>query len=273
MRVFKDIKAVSSNLYWTKRINIYWGHWSQIKAELLVLEAACNNGPYKYYHIISGVDYPLNTQDYIHSFCNDKDCEFVGFSSLSEEVRQQIEYRTSLYHFFIRYKRCRSKKIRRTAEYLHDKCILLQKRFHIGRKYILSGQSYASSYMQVEEIERPVMRKGPNWCSLTEGFVQYLLQHKKTILKQFRWTYCSDEIFLQTVLWNSPFKERIYAHTSGNEHQMNMREIDWTRGEPYVWKTEDAPYLLQSDRFFARKFSSSDFGILHILQKKVNAGI
>lgn len=38
-----------------------------------------------------------------------------------------------------------------------------------------------------------------------------LIGKKNWIFKRFRYTFCGDEIFLQTVLWNSPYKENIYA--------------------------------------------------------------
>lgn len=33
-----------------------------------------------------------------------------------------------------------------------------------------------------------------------------------------------------------------------------LRYIDWTRGNPYVWKIEDYNRLINSDYLFARKF-------------------
>ena len=36
-----------------------------------------------------------------------------------------------------------------------------------------------------------------------------------------------------------------------------MRLIDWKRGNPYVWHKDDFGILINSDRLFARKFSSS----------------
>lgn len=272
MRVFKDIKAVSSNLYWTKRINIYWGHWSQIRAELLLLESAYTKGreeSYSYYHLVSGTDYPLNLQDYIHNVCDSSRCEFVGFESLNDDVKALIRHRTSYYHFFVRYIRNRNRRIRKAAQSLHDKIISIQEKLHIRRRYPLAWENDREHGNGCEHA--PVLQYGCNWCSITDKFVSYLLKSKKLLLKQFRWTLAADEIFIQSVLWNSPFRKRIYARTSGNDYLMCMREVDWSRGNPYVWKTEDAPYLLQSDRFFARKFSSSDPGILNILRDKLDS--
>ena len=73
---------------------------------------------------------------------------------------------------------------------------------------------------------------------------------------------CSDEVFIQTMLWNSPYRETIYNYESADEYLMCMREIDWNRGGPYIWKNEDYCYLMNSKKLFARKFSESNMEII-----------
>ena len=49
-----------------QRLDVRWGDISVVKAELLLLETASMKGPYDYYHLLSGVDLPIKSQDYIH---------------------------------------------------------------------------------------------------------------------------------------------------------------------------------------------------------------
>lgn len=51
-----------------KRVDVRWGDYSQIKLELLLFETAYKNSKYTYFHLLSGVDLPIQTQDYIHRF-------------------------------------------------------------------------------------------------------------------------------------------------------------------------------------------------------------
>ena len=44
-----------------------WGGYSQIRSELILFQSAWEHG-YEYYHLISGVDLPIKTQDEIHEF-------------------------------------------------------------------------------------------------------------------------------------------------------------------------------------------------------------
>ena len=61
-------------------------------------------------------------------------------------------------------------------------------------------------------------------------------------------TVCADEIFLQTMVMASPYKETVINEC--------LREIDWKRGNPYVYQKCDYELLVNSDNIFARKFST-----------------
>ena len=64
-----SLTAHYSNLYiLEKRIDIRWGHCSQIEAEYLLFETAGIRGEYHYYHLLSGVHLPLKSQNDIHEY-------------------------------------------------------------------------------------------------------------------------------------------------------------------------------------------------------------
>lgn len=66
---FKDFQLKRGKLIILQnRIAVYWGDLSQVEVEYRLFEAALQNGPYAYYHLLSGVDLPIKTQDYIHEF-------------------------------------------------------------------------------------------------------------------------------------------------------------------------------------------------------------
>ena len=68
-----------AGLFFAKRRNIYWGHSSVVKCEISLLEMATAREHYHYYHLLSGVDFPLKSQDYIHDFFKDKNLEYVTY--------------------------------------------------------------------------------------------------------------------------------------------------------------------------------------------------
>lgn len=221
-----------------KRLDVRWGHYSQIKLEMMLFETAHKNGHYSYYHLLSGMDLPIKSQDFIHNFFTENSGkEFVGFWN---NLDWQANYRVSQYFFFMQYEKTENKHIQ----------ICLSKLRRLLRKSI---------YKIAKERKTDfICKKGPNWVSITPDFCSYLLSKKKFILKRFKYTENGDEIFLQTVLWNSHFKENLYD--INNTDKGCMREIDWKRGSntsPYTWRIEDAEFLMNSEKIFARKFSNS----------------
>ena len=101
------------------------------------------------------------------------------------------------------------------------------------------------------------MKKWHQWNSITDEFCRYILSQSDYILKTFKYICIPDEIFLQSMLWNSKYKEHAYCDEHG---EMNsLRAIDWQRGGPYVWTHNDVEELRCSKALFARKFSSQDY--------------
>ena len=60
---------------------------------------------------------------------------------------------------------------------------------------------------------------------------------------------CADEVYKQTIIWNSKYKENI--------SEDEIRLIDWERGKPYTFKMEDYNELAGSKMLFARKFDEN----------------
>ena len=108
--------------------------------------------------------------------------------------------------------------------------LFLQKQIHVNRL-----KKYTFSFY-----------KGAQWFSITHNLAEYLLQHEKEIRRIFRWSFCTDEIFLQTFAMQSPYKTNIV-----NDY---LRYIDWERGTPYTFTDADYDELCSSDKLFARKF-------------------
>jgi hypothetical protein len=80
-----------------------------------------------------------------------------------------------------------------------------------------------------------------------------VLSREFDIRRLFHHTLCPDEIFLQTIIWNSPFRERLF--NTDDAQYGSMRAIDWQRGNPYIWQKTDMDYLIGSPYLFARKFT------------------
>lgn len=227
-----------------QRIDVRWGDVTIIEAEYILLEAALKNGPYAYYHILSGVDLPIKSQDYIHRFFDqNQGKEFVSFWTDERHEREAL-WRSSRYYLFTR----DLKHQRRTIGYtIKSLC----------RNIFLALQ-------KVSRYRRPnggvVFKKGSNWISITEPLCKEFIAQKEWVMRRFKRTLCPDEIFAQTLLWNSAHMANVYCYE--DPQVGNMRAIDWQRGSPYTWQNQDTAELLNSPMLFARKFSESQMAVV-----------
>lgn len=246
INIFKDIKAQNSSLFFTPQSNNRWGSIKQIETEFLLFETSQNHGNYSYYHLLSGQDLPIKSQDYIHKVCDKlQGKEFVGFEKESQQSLKGLDNKTRYFYILQNHFRCSNIFEKIIVRLIQKSSLSLQKVFRVRRKYKLE------------------LKKGPNWVSITDEFCKYLVKHKAEILQMFNHTFCPDEIFLQTVLWNSPYKNNIYDYK--DEYHSCLRYIDWKRGKPYTWKEKDIDELMNDNNkcFFARKFSSHDKALVN----------
>lgn len=257
-RQIESYQMKNAGFYLLKnRIKVYWGHSNQIRAELALLQEAFNNGSYDYYHFLSGVDLPIKSQNKINEFFEaNKGYVFVGFwhGAFHEwDVNRKI----GRYHFFLRYKRMKKHFLHYITSPLYNLSLSIQD--------IISFRRNFSQYN---------FKKGFFWCSLPNDFVSYILQRKKEIIQRYQFTLCGDEIYIHTLLWNSPFRERIY--NLNDPERGSLRKIDFlhgnNHGNPHVWTISDFDELISSDLLFARKFSSQDMYVVREIEKSLKYG-
>lgn len=226
-----------SRITFVHRRDVRWGDYSMIQCELTLLKAALK-GNYQYYHLLSGVDLPLKSNDVIHSFFRQNaGKEFVHFCTDEEALR--VRYRVEQYHFM----RLRSDPNRFTRPF----SIRLM-------NYLLYFQKIIG-YKRPWDPDRP-LAFGANWFSITHELASYIIAQENWISKYFRFTSCADELFLQTLTANSPFKDHLYIPERTGNYTGCMRYIDWKRGNPYVFRSSDFQDLIDSHYLFARKFST-----------------
>lgn len=234
-----------SRCFHAERTSVAWGGYSQIGAEVSLLKTAVKEGNYMFYHLLSGEDLPISSQENIYNFfCLHQNKEFIRFEKPEFEYSDRIRY-------YYRYQERIGKK-KNAYWYLQQFDVLCQKLIHSKRNKDVSFQ------------------KGSNWFSITDDFAKYVIEKEEWIKKHFSCTVCCDEVFLQTLLINSAFQDRLYYKKFDDAMCSAMRLIDWKRGEkPYVFRQEDYDELVSSPMLFARKFQwDVDKKIIKSLKKR-----
>ena len=245
----KEIEKIicKSKVYHIDRTNVTWGGFSMVNAELLLLKTAVSTNHYQFYHLLSGQDLPIKSQEEIHSFFDGQiNKNFIRF----QDYTFSFQNRVRVWHFF--------------QEFIGRKSILLKS---INR-YIVKFQLLIG----VCRNKDVVFQKGTNWFSISDSFARYVVDHANWIKKIFTYTFCCDEVFIQTLMLKSQYLDTLYHKEFDNSPEAIMRLIDWNRGKPYVFRSSDFEELVNSNMLFARKFESEiDSEIIDMIKNHILA--
>lgn len=237
-----------ANLKFTERIDVCWGTFSQIQCEMILLKEAAKQ-EHAYYHLLSGMDLPIKSQQEIFDFFDaHQGLEFIDEDQ--QEISEASLSRIRYYHHFFG---------KKGSE----------------RDYLGALEVKIQKLMRVDRLKKAVKisyQKGRNWFSITHGMAQCILEKESWIMKTFQHSICGDELFVQTIARNSQYASRIC-----NPHTMpqipDTRLIDWDRGShnnPYIFREKDWKELQTSSALFARKFDLQvDRRIVEILGEKL----
>lgn len=235
---FKDVCRYSHLEFLEHRHKVNWGGVSIMRSELDLIKAALSHSDYDFLHLLSGMDLPIKDQKTIHDFFDrHKGKEFLNLWPFKKSTWSRFRYYT----------------IFPEGEGQFRTRII---------NHIFKGLQMAVGF----RINRGVdFRFGSQWFSITGEFARYVISREDWLEKVFRHTSTCDEIFLPTLLNDSPFKDNLYnPETVENQkvvNESNMRFIDWTRGEsirhPWTFRKDDFDLLMSVPHFWARKFDEN----------------
>lgn len=228
--------ATYSTLIIVESINIYWGDYSLVDAELRLLKSSIK-GEYAYYHFLSGLDLPLVNQDKIHDFFDSvPNHEFLTYSAAIDQklINQRVKR-----HLF-------NKHFRPSGS--------LNRIYRKIEKHILE--------LVPEKDYSSVLGFASNWATIDNDLASILISSEQEISSMFNHGYLVDELFIPSIInINSEIKKKVYysepVKDSPNEFQGNLRYINWWDGSPYTWRYKDYYQLDQARKMghlFSRKF-------------------
>jgi hypothetical protein len=232
-----DIFEEEENVHVIKRYRVYWGSYNQIVASLELFKMAyaqdCD-----YYMYISGKDIPIKSNREIIAEIE----KSPQTNYLACEKMPRVSWKFLLNGGFDRIQLYWENMNNPNSISLFNRfcglCRGLQKLLHLRRK-LFPGITYYG---------------GANWVNLSKETVAYVLHYLKghpAFLKSFRYTRTADEIWLQTIVMNSPYKEKTIRDPK--------RYVDWCKGPefPRTLRIDDYDEIMKSPAFFARKFDDT----------------
>lgn len=213
-------------------IEVNWAAYSQVKAELFLLEKVVQSKiNYKYIHLLSESDLPVTSNKKMHEYFKDRTEEFVELQGVNEkQFLRRVQYYYPLQESI--------GKRHRFLWALQKVFVLLERILHINRI----------------RMEPQNIAMGSNWFSITEDFAVFILKQSDWIEKVFNKGQAVDELFVQTILINSVFFKR-----RSNKAEGNLRYIVWeNNNSPKILRDKnDLAGIENSGKLFARKFNEN----------------
>lgn len=213
-----------------KKWKIYWGSINHLKAVLDLLKLSLiDNCGFNYYHIISGQDYLASSPEKFDRI-------------LGENNNIYLDY------FDIPYKRwdCWGE-----GNWIYQKrslALFADVRYGVARRINNLVSGFQVKFGLLQRLPSYKLYGGPLYCSLTKEAVEEILNSNITahLLKHLKFSLCGEEIFFQTILMNSPLRNKI----KGN----NLRYVDWSvEVPPKVLHIEDYDKIVDKNFLFCRK--------------------
>jgi hypothetical protein len=227
------LKEQPSVRFVSRRHAVNWGGLNIVKAILLLVREAVKDPEVGYLHMITGTDRIIV-----------KPSAFKAFFARNAGT----EY---LLHFPLPTPYWPNGGLDRLARF--DPIDLFNVRSARGkrsRNFLLHVQQRLGLERRIPADLPPLYGGSMSWSLTRELLLHVLaeLDRKPAFLRRFAFTYCPDEIALQTLIMNSPFAARVENN--------NLRYIDWTRKknpQPYVLDLSNWEAMIGSGMLFARK--------------------
>lgn len=232
----RKLKDVSS--YYSNKYNVKWGSYSIVRATIMLMNEALKNEDNQYFHLISGQDWPLRSPQEIFDYYENNNSIYMNYFKSIDIVKsgEKLIWWTRFYFNY---------------DYVNRRS-LFGKIYH---RFLIRGQRILKiNKLKRFGIQDNYMYSGEEWIDIPRDALEYALseyERRKELQKIFSSSFCSDEMWIQTILCNSKFKQRIEKNTH--------RYINWERKNgsyPAILDDKDYEEIMKGQYFWGRKFET-----------------
>lgn len=244
----KNIQSLKNVRLLSRKYRVNWGGRNHLKSILWLSREALKHSDLSYFHMITAQDFPIKSKnDFLTFFDSNKKNIFLeNFTMPAKCFNHGGMHRVEYYNFYDVFD---AKKHLKWINFF----IKIQKRL---------------GFKRTTSKKLPPLYAGSTYWSMHREALNYVINYSDTnhsLLKRLQHTFCAEEIYFQTVLMNSDFKNQIDSN--------NLRFIVWEERNgviPAILEEQDLINIEKSDAFFARKFEKSISAILiNLIKQKI----
>ncbi len=229
------IKFYSTNnrvVFIEKKYKVFWGSYSQILATYELIKTAVKNNSENYFMLLSGQDFlikkPIDLMNFFEA--NITELFLLNFKLPNQSWKYNGLNRLGHYRILLENHPWLSNKLTNLISCIQSKLGFVRK---------VKFQQYG----------------GSNWFNLPLDALKLIVNYVEknpSYLKSFKHSLCADEIFIQSIILNSEFKNKVISE--------DLRYINWSDGPEYpkILRLEDYEKMINSEnKFFGRKFDEA----------------
>ncbi|WP_295731803.1 beta-1,6-N-acetylglucosaminyltransferase [uncultured Limosilactobacillus sp.] len=227
----------SMHVNYFSKYNVKWGSYNIVLSTVFLMKKALKNKQNTYFHLISGQDWPMKDPRKIFNDFNDDNKIYMNYFKADDKVKagERLIWWVKYYFNYNQVNR------RSLFGKIYHRIILNTQR-------VIGIDKFKRYHMESSNIYA-----GEEWVDIPRDALTYAIKifDSDTNLKKiFETSFCSDEMWLQTILCNSSFKERI----DKNIH----RYINWTEKNgsyPAILDVNDYQAIKRGQYWWGRKIS------------------
>lgn len=238
------------NVTLVRKYKVNWGGLNHLKAYLLLSKLALEEPSNSYFHLISGQDFPVKSLNFFKLF---------------------IEREAGLRRGYLRHEKLPNKNWFRGG---------MDRLMYYNLYDVLDAKKHKKLIRKIVRLQikigfvRPFYKNfpqlygGSTYWTLPREILEYVFKYtdqNPRFLKRFSHSFCAEEIYFQTIILNSTFKDQVVNN--------NLRYIDWSKGRgstPVFLDERDYDVIMAGDYLFARKFDERSNGIKQLILEHLN---
>lgn len=230
------------NLQFISKYNVKWGSYSIVKATIALMKLALENKENTQFHLISGQDWPLKPAQEIYDFFEGSDTIYMDYYRMLDEIKTH-EPEIWWVKYYFNYDQINRRTL--FGKIYHRLLLVAEGMLHINK-------------LKKYNLDEDKMYAGQEWIDIPRKPLEYALQeydHRPELKKLYSTSFCSDEMWIQTILCNSEYRKNI----NKNIHRFIVKKAKKFHGEKPIYLTEKYySQIINGNAFFGRKFKSPE---------------